>query len=195
MSTTSNVAALLHALSERARDDRGKGLSDAVGVVGDLSRVITSGAENDIRTLQSAVAALREQLETSEVRDQPATALDGMNSHAYLAGAMWAINEMMSAQLGTIASARAGQELTTRRGRVEEVVLASLQHGRPVTPGDILDSVAAKNAGMRSDEVSKVLSTLLAQGLVVQATPETAGTDRRRKYFTLAQTAQEPDAD
>lgn len=191
MSTASNVVALLRALSERARDDRGKGLSDAVGVVGDLSRVVTSGAETDIRTLQSAVAALREQLDTSEVNDQPAKALDSSNSHAYLAGAMWAINEMMSAQLGTIESTRVAHGGTTRRSQVEEVALVALREGRAVTPGEILESVGGRNLNLRADEVSKALSSLLSQGLVVQAGPEDSGADRRRKYFMLAERAAE----
>jgi hypothetical protein len=200
MPTTASVAALLHTLAERARHDDGrKKLRSAVGVVGDLGRVVARDNESDIRVLQSAVASLREQLETGDIDTHPATALDGPNSHSFLAGAMWAVNELMTSRLAVIASQKQAPVATTRRGEVEEVVLACLRSSTAVSPGDILESVSGRERELRGDEVSKALSALLAAGRVEQAASNLAGADRRRKYFRLlpdaGADAPEPDTD
>lgn len=182
--STSHLALLLDALGARARE-QGKGLSDAVGVVGDLSRVLARGGESEVRDLQAAVAALRERLEVGEVDDQPVRALDGHNGHAYLAGAMWAINELMTAQLDAREAARAAVPGSTRKAQVDRVVLEVLGDRAARSPKDVAESAAGREAGLRADEISRALSNLLAADLVevVDATAENA--DRRRKYFRL----------
>jgi hypothetical protein len=90
----------LVALSRHAGAAYGDMLNSAIGVVGDLGRAIARDDEYAIRVLQSAVASLREQLDDA----QPAAALDGPNGRSFLAGAMWAVNELMTARLAVIAS-------------------------------------------------------------------------------------------
>ncbi|MEV4999864.1 hypothetical protein [Nocardioides sp. LML1-1-1.1] len=181
---TSHLALLLDTLGSRARE-QGKGLSDAVGVVGDLGRVLARGSEAEVRDVQAAVAALRERLEVGEVDNQPVKALDGHNGHAYLAGALWAINELMSAQLDVVDAARTAEPTGTRRSQVERVVLAALDGTVPRSPKDIAESPEGAAAGLRNDEISRALSGLLAAGRAEVVDPASPDTDRRRKYFRL----------
>lgn len=194
MPTADNVSALLHALALRARDERGKGLSDAVGVVGDLGRVVAAGAPADVRSLQAAVAGLREQLDSDEVNNQPAKALDGRNSHTYLAGAMWAINEIMNSQLDTVEARSDVERAGTRRFQSEKLVLEVLRGGGALSPRDISQAVEEAGQEIRSDEISRALSLLIGKGLVAAVPADWPGADRRRRYFRVIDKANDADA-
>jgi hypothetical protein len=183
--STKHLTKLLNSLSTRARRPGDKpDLSPAIPLVNDLGRLIVKGKASDIRSAQAAVAGVREQLEYGEVANTPYKALTGLNSHAYLAGAMWVVNEVMNVRLDTM-SLPAPKGRVTRKSRIKNLVLSGMTSGGAVTPSSLLEAVSDDgDVTPRLDEVSRALGELLTDELVKPVDPE-PGTDRRTKYFTL----------
>lgn len=183
MATQTRMLRTLNALGERVGQGDKKDLTVAVSVVNDLTRVITTGAPRDIRVAQAGVAALRERLDSEPHPNSPAAALEGNNSHAYLAGALWAINEMMTTQLDCIANPEVVGE-PTRRELISDLVLRYLREHPVLSQSDLCAQPIAKSLHVRADEVSRAATSLVDRGLLHDV-PAKAGTDKRRKYFAL----------
>lgn len=197
MTSDSTIAltSLLNALAVRAREqaDDKLDLTPAIGLVNDLGRYVTLGSESDVRSLQAAVAAVREQLDVGDhAVNTPEKALLGKDSHGYLAGALWAINEIMTLrlQMATESDATApGRQ--TRRYSIRRAVLVGFLTQSVRTPTAILEELSKRDYGdARLDEVSRVLGELLKDGLIEPAAPA-AGSDRRMRYFALTDSGRE----
>jgi len=177
------LTSLLDDLAKRACERDTQDFSSAVGLVGDLGRLVVRGGESDIRQAQAASSAVREQLRDEEgALGSPARALTGRQSRAFLAGALWAVSEVMTTRLeampSTLSAGRA-----TRAGRVRTMVLEVLASSdKPQSPTEILKSTVEQDEATRFDEVSRALTEMLAAGLV-DSLP--SHTDRRMKYLAL----------
>lgn len=173
---------VLNSLAERARmRDHKPDLSPAIALVNDLGRLIVRGKATDIRAAQASVAAVREQLEFDDAANTPYKALTGLNSHAYLAGALWAINELMTIRLDTMPPTPPKGRLT-RRSQIRDLVLSAVASADTITPSSLLQSTSDQDITPRLDEISRTLGELLVEGLVAVAEPE-PGTDRRTKHY------------
>jgi hypothetical protein len=185
--STMSLISLLDALGVRARTDDDAALTPAVGLVNDLGILLARGTESDIRAVQAAVASVREQLEVSgHAVNTPMRALSSKDSHSFLAGALWAINESMTARLQATAAASSAPGRQTRRAVLRKAVLASLLMEQVQSPTEILAHINPQVGPARLDEISRVLSELFAEDVVSQAMPE-AGSDRRMKYISLTE--------
>jgi hypothetical protein len=202
MTAIDDIRTLLGALRERLNSDDGKkaNFSSAVALIADLGRLSTRGLAQDVRAAQTAVAAFRERLDHGgSAQRQPALALQGPHSEIYLAGALWAANEFLSAQLrARDADLVPGKGVAkTRRARVEAIVRAVLGQtspdGQGVSPSTILDSAAALEMKVRRDEVSRVLGELVQSGEAMVLEPR-GGEDRRRRYYRRAVTGRQKSA-
>lgn len=185
--TIPHVTALLDGLGKRARTSDGKpDLSPAIGIVNDLGRLVARGTEPEIRQAQAAVAALREQLNTENALNFPAAILTGPDSHNFLAGALWAVNELITAQLESLPSAVSPR--MTRRDYVKDKTLFALRSGAALSPKFIREAIG--DASVRADEVSRALGEMLAARLVEVVSPA-PGSDRRLKCFALTSEGRE----
>lgn len=183
MDATSHLIALLNSLAQRARKPGKPDLSPAISLVNDLSRLTVRCNTDDIRSVQAAVAGVRENLEYSEGAPTPQKALIGIESHSYLAGALWAINETMTARLETPQRVSTGGR-QTRKSQISKLILAAMKRGDVTTPGALLETITEALPSARLDEVSRAMTELLKNGLVESVAPE-PGTDRRPSYFVL----------
>ena len=177
------LTTVLDDLAKRASVRDMQDFSSAVGLVSDLGRLVVCGSESDIRHAQAAMSAVREQLHDEErAISSPAQTLVGRESRSFLAGALWAVSEMMTTRLDVMPSF-ASRGRVTRGGRVREMVLEALaSRGAPQSPTAILDSIVEHDPATRFDEVSRALTEMLAAGLVDSRSSDT---DRRMKYLAL----------
>lgn len=180
------LTGLLNSLGRRARAHVEKpDLRPAVWLVNDLGRLAIQGNESEVRAAAAAVAAFREQLDMGDtVTKPPSKALSAVNSHVYLAGAMWAINEVMNARISSVDVPTAGSRSQTRKHRVMLDVLRALSTATTSTPSSLLAAISADGAEVRPDEVSRALGDLLQQGLAELVAPQ-PGADRRTKRFAI----------
>lgn len=180
------LASLLSGLAVRAREtaDNKPDLTPAIGLVIDLGRLTACGPGADIRLAQAAVAGVREQLVVGEhAINTPEKALLGVDGQSYLAGALWAVNELMTARLEIMtATTTSGRQ--TRRSQIRKLVAGSLLVEPVLAPTAILSTINSSDIDARLDEVSRAIGELLDEGLVESAQPE-PGSDRRMKYFAL----------
>ncbi|OBH90187.1 hypothetical protein [Mycobacterium sp. E2733] len=177
------LTALLDDLAKRASVRDVRDFSVVVGLVSDLGRLVTRGSESDIRQAQAAVSAVREQLRDDErALGSPTQTLAGPESRPFLAGALWAISEMMTTRLDAMPFPTTRGRVT-RRVRIREMVLEALASGdEPQSPTAILESIVKHDGATRFDEVSRALTEMLAAGLVHSLPSDT---DRRMKYLEL----------
>lgn len=186
MTISVQLTNVLAALGRRISDGSKHDLTPAIPVLGDLSRIVMSGRTRDIKEAQSAVAKLREQIDVGAFPGFPAQALRREYGHVYLAGAMWAVNEMMTTKLDLIEHAASAPSRTTRKGLVEDLVLRLMSTGAATSPKTVLDSEEGRGAELRKDEVSKALSTLLGKGWIAAVEPG-RNDDRRQRYYALSE--------
>jgi hypothetical protein len=179
---TAHLTTLLNSLANRAQIGDTTDFGAAVGLVNDLNRLIIAGREADIRQAQAALSAVREQLRDEDA-DNPAEMLTGPNSRSFLAGALWAVSEMMTTRLATMPSSLALGR-ATRSARVKEMVLEAFASEAPQSPTAILDSIVKRDPATRLDEVSRAVTEMMAAGLV-EPVSRAQGTDRRMKHFVL----------
>lgn len=182
-SATAQLTALLSGLAERAQQPDEQDFEVAAGVVNDLGRLVLRGKESDIRQAHAAVSAVREQLRDGDGIASPAQTLTGPQSRGFLAGALWAVGEIMTTRLDAVPSAPEDAR-ATRGGRVKEMVLAALTSQDTQSPTAILHSIAERDTAIRFDEVSRAITDMIAGGLI-ETVPAPAGTDRRMKYLVL----------
>ncbi|MFC9978814.1 PadR family transcriptional regulator [Gordonia sp. NPDC058843] len=180
-----SLVSLLNDLAERTRDQsKEPDLRPAIGLVYDLGRLVAAGAEADIRLAQAAVAGAREQLEVGDhAINTPEKALLGKERQAYLAGALWAINELMTVRLEQLGTAFISGGLT-RRGQIRALVLSNVAVDETLSPSELKKRIADNGTDVRLDEISRALGDLFNEGLVAPSQPG-PGSDRRRKYFAL----------
>lgn len=179
----SNTVEVLRELAERAQDGE-PDLSAAVGVVADIGRALSAAPEPDLRPLQSAIAAVREKLEYSpgNVEQRPVDALKSEKAPFFLAGALWAANEIMTSELSDRHQRAARLQGQSDRASLRQLALELLDQQPVVTPSDITRHAARLGAAARPDQVSKALSDLLAEGSAVPTTAP-AGADRRSRHY------------
>jgi hypothetical protein len=182
-SATAQLTALLNSLAKRAHTRDTQDFGVAVGLVNDLGRLVLRGRESDVRQAQAAVSAVREQLRDGDGIASPAQTLEGPLSRSFLAGALWAVNEIMTTRLDALPSSPEHAR-ATRSGRVKEMVLATLTSQESQSPTTILHSIAERDPATRFDEVSRAITDMMAAGLI-ETVPAPAGTDRRMKYLAL----------
>jgi hypothetical protein len=180
--STNQLAGLLNSLGERARSAHKPDLRAALGLVSDIGRVTITGDERDIRAAQSAVGALRERLGGGEhVKSTPAKYLQSVDSKAYLAGAMWALSEVLDQRLATIDSQRVHSQYTTRKDQVSKLVSEALIKHEALSPSQLLSSTLDDGTSVRRDELSRVLGSFLDNGWVHVV----SGAQGRTKFFAL----------
>jgi hypothetical protein len=176
------LAGLLNSLGERARSAHKPDLRAALGLVSDIGRVTITGDERDIRATQSAVGALRERLGGGEhVNTTPAKYLQSVDSKAYLAGAMWALSEVLDQRLVTIDSQRAHSQYITRKDQVAKLVSEALLEHEALSPSQLLSTTLGDGTSVRRDELSRVLGTFVDNGWVHVV----SGAQGRKKFFSL----------
>lgn len=183
----------LEALVRRARrrdgDSDPNDFAPAVGVVSDLSRLLIQASLADVRLAQAGVSAVREQLISDEVDTSPIKELSGKNRHIYLAGAMWALTEVMAARLTIAESAGATSTSVrvTRRAKLAQYLLAAFNGSAAHSPSELSQYSPIRDLDVRPDEISRALAAMVEQGLVYAVPgPDGADVDRRRKYFALS---------
>lgn len=176
------LASLLNSLGERARTAQKPDLRAAIGLVGDIGRIAISGAEGDIRATQSAVGALRERIGGGEhVKSTPAKYLQSVDSQTYLAGAMWALSEVLDRRLESIDAQRAYSTHNTRKEQVAQLVCDALIRDESVSPSTLLSSTLDDGTTVRRDELSRAFGTFIDKGWVHVI----SGDQGRKKFFAL----------
>lgn len=180
MSATSYYLDLLTALGEQVRSDP-KDLGAAVSVVGDVGRLLVRGNEEEIRSVQAAVAAIRERLDGHDAMPSPVKELTSPQAHVFLAGALWALNEVGNIRLASGVEAPSAPAGVSRRSAVRDAVRDLLSE-TPTSPSELRDAAARQRFEVRPDELSRALGALCEAGLAREA-PGPAGADRRRKYY------------
>ena len=182
---TSTLTTVLRGLSERAATEAKADFTPAVEIVSDLGCLAANGTAVQIRAIQAEVAAVRERLQYShDVVQRPLDALRGKNSHVFLSGAMWAMNEAMQERLTFLDEREHAGAQTSRRAQVRQLVEDALNRQGALSPRFVIDGERAVAMAVRSDEVSRALSDLMEAGHVQPgAAPE--GADRRRRFFAL----------
>lgn len=182
----SHLDTIIRSLGERIRS-RKSNLTPAIGIVGDVSRLLQRGSDDEIRSTHSALAYLREQLEYDEgVPSRPSRALQGPNGHIFLAGALWAVSEMFAGRFSEAERLRSSMSVATRRATLTDLAATALLRHGTVCASDCVNSPDGKALRARPDELSRIFSTLLEQGLVAVA-DATAHQDRRRRYFAITE--------
>ena len=182
-SATAQLTALLSGLAKRAQKPDAQDFGVAVGLVNDLGRLVLRGKESDVRQAQAAVSAVCEQLRDGDGIASPAHTLTGPQGRGFLAGALWAVSEIMTTRLDAVPSSPEDAR-ATRSGRVKEMVLAALTSQNTQSPTTILHSIAERDTAIRFDEVSRAITDMIAGGLI-ETVPAPEGTDRRMKYLAL----------
>jgi hypothetical protein len=180
VASISHVTTLLNSLGKRARTPGKPDLSPAIGIVNDLGTLIAQGTEPEIRHAQAAVAAVREQLNAENAVNFPEATLTGPDSHNFLAGALWAVNELMTAHLAAMPSASTPR--TTRKDRVKDMTFFALRSGAAMSPTSIREAIGDES--VRPDEISRALGEMLSAQFV-ELVPSEPGNDRRSKRFAL----------
>ncbi|OFB42575.1 hypothetical protein BA059_05035 [Mycolicibacterium sp. (ex Dasyatis americana)] len=179
---TDRLADLLTGLGERALSAEKPDLGPAVGLVSDIGRIAISGDEHDVRTTQRAVGALRDRLRGSEhVQSTPTKYLESVDSQVFLAGAMWALSEVLDRRIDSIDAQRAASRCDTRKEQVAQLVSNALARSQVVSPSDLLSSTLSDGSGVRRDELSRAFSALLEKGWA----HITSGDQGRKKFFAL----------
>ena len=139
--STDQLAGLLRSLGERAQSAHKPDLRAALGLVSDIGRITISGDEHDVRATQSAVGALRERLRGGEhVKSTPAKYLQSVDSQVFLAGAMWALSDVLDRRLESIGAQRALSRDNTRKEQASRLVSDALLRVESVSPSDLLSS-------------------------------------------------------
>jgi DNA-binding transcriptional ArsR family regulator len=176
------LADLLTSLGERALSAQKPDLRAALGLVSDIGRITISGDERDVRATQSAVGALRQRLRGGEhVKSTPATYLHSVDSPVFLAGAMWALSDVLDRRLEAIGEQRAHGRHNTRKEQVEHLISDALIRDEAVSPSDLLSSTLEDGTTVRRDELSRAFSALNDKGLVHVV----SGDQGRKKFFAL----------
>jgi len=180
--STDQLAGLLSSLSERALSARKPDLRAALGLVGDIGRIAIRGDERDVRTTQSAVGTLRERLRGSEhAKSAPADYLKSADSQAFLAGATWALSEVLDRRLESISAQRAVSRHNTRKELVSQLISNALKETEAVSPSDLLSSTLVDGTNVRRDELSRAFSSFIGNGWVHVV----SGDQGRKKFFAL----------
>jgi len=176
------LAGLLSSLGERAQSAHKPDLRAALGLVSDIGRITVSGDERDVRATQSAVGALRERLRGGEhVKSTPANYLQSVDSHVFLAGAMWALSDVLDRRLESIGEQRARSRHDTRKEQVSRLVSDALLRCESVSPSDLLSSTLDDGTHVRRDEFSRAFSTFIDKGWVHLI----SGDQGRKKFYAL----------
>jgi hypothetical protein len=180
---------VLQRLAERAGGD-GEGkdpdLTPAIGVVSDVGSALADGWAEELPVLQARIASVRERLEYDiGVEQSPVAGLRGPQSHVFLAGALWATNDLVGAYLDRLDEARGDVAGTSSRAAIRVTVLEHLRHHDVATPSEFIAAVEKRGGEARRDQVSRALHDLLAEGLVRSVEPRTGG-DRRNRYYALS---------
>lgn len=179
---TDRLADLLTSLGERALSAEKPDLGPAIGLVSDIGRIAISGDEHDVRTTQSAVGALRNRVSGSEhAKSTPMNYLESVDSHAFLAGAMWALSEVLDQRIDSIDTQRTASRSDTRKAQVAQLVSNALARSEVVSASDLLSSTLDGGSGIRRDELSRAFGTLLEKGWVHIM----SGDQGRKKFFAL----------
>lgn len=174
-SSTAQLTALLDALGERASSHDKPDLRAAIGLVADIARVTVSGNEQDVRGTQSALGALRGNLDDCT----PAQCLQSGDGQAFLSGALWALSTSLDRRLDSIGEQRAAGQHHTRKEQVSELVSVALIENAAVSPSELLNSKLRDGSNVRRDELSRTFSTFLQNGWVHVV----SGDQGRKKFF------------
>lgn len=180
--STDQLTGLLDSLGERARSVPEPDLRAAIGLVSDIGRLAISGGEADIRATQSAVGALRERIGAPEdTQSTPSKSLRSVDSPTYLAGAMWALSEVLDRRLESIAAQRAHSAHNTRKEQVSRLVSDALVRNECLSPSDLLPLELEDGTKVRRDELSRALGAFIDKGWVHII----SGEQGRKKFFAL----------
>jgi hypothetical protein len=185
---TDQLAGLLSSLGERAQSAHKPDLRAALGLVNDIGRITISGDEHDVRATQSAVGALRERLRGGEhVKSTPAKYLQSVDSQVFLAGAMWALSDVLDRRLESIGAQRTLSRDNTRKEQVSRLVSDALLRVESVSPSDLLSSALEDGTHVRRDELSRAFSAFIDKGWVHVI----SGDQGRKKFFALTPAGQD----
>jgi len=178
----------LHELGSRVGGDVDlkPDLGAATGVVNDVGRALVVAPVQDLRTMQAAISSVRERLRFADGAIQsPNAALSGPQGESYLAGALWAADDILSSCLAT-------RDRTAERVRskglqrtLQDIVVRLLRDSDQVTPADVIAYAKCQGLQARPDQVSKALSDLLSRRVIAVA-PLPVDADRRTRYFELS---------
>ncbi len=180
--STAQLAGLLNSLGERARSLPEPDLRAAIGLVSDIGRLAVSGGEADVRATQSAVGALREHIGAPEdTQSAPSKRLRSADGPTYLAGAMWALSEVLDRRLESIDAQRAHSAYHTRKEKVSQLVSDALIRHDCLSPSDLLPLELEDGTRVRRDELSRALGAFIDNGWVQLL----SGDQGRKKFFAL----------
>lgn len=186
MADESATFEVLASLAERV-DVHNRDFSSTVGVVNDVGRAVASSAEPHLRQLQAAIASVRERLQSADgLPVRPCDALKNDKSEAFAAGALWALDDVISAALVERRHRHAGAGSTTVRGAMRGIVLELAKEQDTVTPSQIANAARERGQAVSLDQVSKALSDLVRQKCIVAVASPTDN-DRRSRHFALCE--------
>lgn len=180
----------LSALEERyghGNDDE-EGFTPLIEVVADIGRALARPDYDEFHEFLPYVAALRERLEYGgKVANTPWDALREDKSSYYAAGSLWACSAIINGYLRQARDERRRSRERSTRTEVRDVALEMLEgHDGPVRPADILAECDRRAVEASPSTVSKALGDLLEQG-IAEASEPPMGSDRRHRYYTVAQ--------
>lgn len=174
---------VLRSLAQRVTSGNGE-LTAATGVMGDVGRALATVDEKSLLQLQAAMASLRERLElaSGNVESRPYDALLSDKGHTFLAGALWAANDITSAMLAEQHRQKAELSRGSARAGLRSLALDLLGSQATVTPSEIAAHAEQRGLSPRADQISRALRDLLDSGEIVPAaTPKDK--DGRGRYF------------
>lgn len=174
--------------AHRDADSADDGYTPMISVVGDVGQLLASGDHRDLRNVLPHLAAVREGLEYSgNVVNSPYQALlEGPKASAYLAGALWASSGIVNAFLEREEADEGRSSERADRTSVQRSLLAMLRSRVAVRPADVVEHLSRPGPAPSPALVSKTISDLIGDGVVVPA-PAPSGADRRHRYYQLAQ--------
>lgn len=157
----------------------------AVSVVNDIGRALHSPDLGRLGQVQSGLAAVRERLESDLGGDTaPITLLRGDKSSAYLAGAMWACSDILSAFTRHLESERERRAQRLGRDSARKAAVELLGRQANVSPGEVRHELHLRGVDVSTDTVSKALADLLQDSIIESDEPR-PGASRRQRFYRL----------
>jgi len=164
-----------------------------VGVITDLGRALVDPPDGSLGELEAALAAARVRFtDRSGLDSAPLEVLNSNKSDVFVAGALWACGDLVSAYSRQLHAQRERRAQRSKRESVRRVTMELLERQQDVSPSEIrLELSKGVKQDIPKDTVSKALSDLL-KGHQIEPAPHRPRASRRESFFRATQRSEQP---